>query len=403
MYAKSHADPKLILHFVDCHAGAAAREWLAESLAVPGGNHMRKSRCAATALLALAVGAIFAAASRPAGADRGAPWTFAVSGDSRNCGDVVMPAIAAAVKRKQASFYWHLGDFRAIYTFDEDLLHQPEYIATPLNISSYEDSAWDDFLQSQVAPFSPVPVFLGIGNHETIPPKTREQFDIQFADWLDSPVLRAQRLQDDPRDHKIRTYYHWLEGGVDFINLDNATDDQFDFAQVRWFQKVIQADSADPEIHTIVAGMHEALPESISANHSMEQSPQGIESGRRVYLALLKAQNEAHKRVYVLASHSHYYMDGIFNTDYWRAHGGVLPGWIVGTAGAVRYALPPDAKDARAGKTNVYGFLTGSVTPDGEIHFAFQRLNEPDIPAPVIERYTPQFVHWCFAENTEAH
>ena len=334
---------------------------------------------------------------------KNAPWTFVVSGDSRNCGDVVMPAIAAGVKQGGASFYWHLGDFRAIYTFDEDLLHQPENIAKPLNIISYEEHAWDDFIESQIVPFNPVPVFLGIGNHDTIPPKTREQYDIQFADWLDSPTLQAQRLRDDPRDHKIRPYFHWVQGGVDFISLDNATDDQFDALQLHWFQKVLQADSADPAIHTIVTGMHEALPESISANHSMNQSVQGTESGRRVYQSLLRAQNDAHKHIYILSSHSHYYMDGIFNTDYWRANGGVLPGWIVGTAGAVRYALPPNAKDAHAAETNVYGFLTGTVQPDGEINFAFTRLSESNVPAPVTERYTPQFVHWCFAENSAAH
>jgi hypothetical protein len=37
-------------------------------------------------------------------------WTFAVSGDSRNCGDFVMPAIAAKVKGENDAFYWHLGD-----------------------------------------------------------------------------------------------------------------------------------------------------------------------------------------------------------------------------------------------------------------------------------------------------
>lgn len=366
---------------------------------------MKRSLWIAAFLLVLVSAEIFAVESSAQSGDdhKNASWTFAVSGDSRNCGDVVMPAIAAGVKEKRASFYWHLGDFRAIYTFDEDLQHQPEYIAKPLSISSYEDRAWDDFIESQIAPFSPIPVFLGIGNHDTISPKTREQYDIQFADWLDSPVLQAQRLRDDPHDRKIKTYYHWIEGGVDFISLDNATDDQFDAAQLHWFQKVIQADSANPEIHTIVAGMHEALPESISANHSMNQSAQGTESGRRVYLALLKAQNEAHKRVYVLASHSHFYMDGIFNTDYWRANGGVLPGWIVGTAGAFRYVLPPNAKDAHAAQTNVYGFLTGTVKPDGEINFEFKQLNESDVPAAVTARYTPQFVHWCFAENAEKH
>jgi len=358
-----------------------------------------------TAFLAFAASVPFAVKSSAQVADNhnNGAWSFAVSGDSRNCGDVVMPAIAAGVKQKGASFYWHLGDFRAIYTFDEDLLHQPENIAKPLNIISYEEHAWDDFIESQIAPFSPVPVFLGIGNHDTIPPKTREQYDIQFADWLDSPILQAQRLRDDPRDRKIKTYYHWIEGGVDFISLDNATDDQFDSAQLHWFQKVLQADSADPEIHAIVAGMHEALPESISMNHSMNQSVQGTESGRRVYQSLLKAQNDAHKHVYVLSSHSHYYMDGIFNTEYWHANGGVLPGWIIGTAGAVRYPLAPNAKDARAAETNVYGFLTGTVQPNGEINFAFQRLSESDIPAPVAERYTPPFVHWCFAENSAAH
>src|SRR5271165_3942070 len=47
-------------------------------------------------------------------------WQFAASGDSRNCGDVIMPAIAQSVRAHHASFYWHLGDFRAIYRLDED-------------------------------------------------------------------------------------------------------------------------------------------------------------------------------------------------------------------------------------------------------------------------------------------
>jgi hypothetical protein len=40
------------------------------------------------------------------------PWRFAVSGDSRNCGDVAMPAIAKSVLQQDVQFYWHLGDFR---------------------------------------------------------------------------------------------------------------------------------------------------------------------------------------------------------------------------------------------------------------------------------------------------
>jgi hypothetical protein len=332
-----------------------------------------------------------------------ATWKFAVSGDSRNCGDVVMPGIAAGVRQSGASFYWHLGDFRAIYNFDEDIQHQPEHLAKPLVISDYEDVAWKDFIENQLMPFGTLPVYLAMGNHETTPPKTREQYLIQFADWLNPPVLRAQRLSDDGTDFKLKAYYHWVTGGVDFITLDNSTPDQFDAGQLAWFERVLANDSPNPGIHTIVVGMHEALPESISENHSMNQSAGGTESGHRVYRDLLKLQNEAHKRVYVLASHSHYFMDGIFNTDYWRANGGILPGWIVGTAGAQRYALPSEAASARASQTDVYGFLLATVKADGQIDFDFHRLSESDVPSAVVDRYTAPFVHWCFVENSIAH
>ncbi|MGD0963698.1 MAG: metallophosphoesterase [Candidatus Acidiferrales bacterium] len=331
------------------------------------------------------------------------PWTFAVSGDSRNCGDVVMPAIAAGVRKDGARFYWHLGDFRAIYNFDEDIGHQPERLAKPLNILGYEDLAWNDFIENQLLPFGALPVFLAIGNHETIPPRTREQYLIQFADWLDTPLLRKQRLSDDGQDFKLRSYYHWIKDGVDFITLDNATPEQFDSDQLAWFEKVLHADSANPQIHTIVAGMHKPLPESISKSHGMNESASGTESGRRAYADLLNVQNGARKRVYVLQSHSHYFMEGIFHTDYWQAHGGVLPGWIVGTAGAQRNALPMESSKARASQTDVYGFLLGRVNPDGDIDFAFQPLTEADVPATVASRYGPDFLHWCFAENSAAH
>ena len=344
-------------------------------------------------------------AMRPAAAQQpaGGTWRFVASGDSRNCGDVVMPGIAETAKKNQAAFYWHLGDLRLTSGFDEDIQHQPEHITKPLSVAEYENIEWPDFIDSQIAPFGSIPFFVGIGNHETIPPlKTREDFLLQFADWLDSPVLRAQRLRDDPQDHRLKTYFHWIDRGVAFYYLDSATADQFDGAQVRWFERTLAMDLADPAVTTIVAGMHKALPESISAGHGMNESPTGTESGRRAYAGLLRAQNDAHKRVYVLASHSHYYMDGIFNTAYWKQHGGVLPGWIVGTAGAVRYALPPNSSDAHSAMTNVYGSLVGTVQPSGEINFKFEKLAETDIPEQVTARYGHDFVHWCFAENTQA-
>jgi hypothetical protein len=354
-----------------------------------------------------AISVIFglALAAQPASAQQAADesWRFLASGDSRNCGDVVMPAIAETAKKYQAAFYWHLGDLRLTTNFDEDIAHQPEHIAKPLTITDYGIIEWPDYIESQIKPFGTIPFFLGIGNHETVPPyKTREDFLLQFADWLDSPVLRAQRVKDDPADHRMKTYFHWIDRGVAFYYLDSATAEQFDAAQLGWFERTLAKDLADPAITTIVTGMHKALPESISKGHSMNESPTGIESGRRVYADLLRARDESHKHVYVLASHSHYYMDGIFNTDYWKEHGGVLPGWIVGTGGARRVPLPPNTSDAHGALVNVYGSLLATVQPNGEISFEFEKLEEKDIPSSVTDRYSKDFVHWCFAENSDA-
>ena len=352
-------------------------------------------------IAAIAVGSLLAATPSKAQQTSAGTWRFLASGDSRNCGDVVMPGIAGLARKDQVAFYWHLGDLRLTSGFDEDIAHQPENIAKPLTVAQYETIEWPDFIESQIKPFGSIPFFLGIGNHETIPPlKTREDFLLQFADWLDSPVLRAQRLKDDPKDYRMKSYFHWIDHGVAFYYLDSATNDQFDPAQLRWFESALAKDLADPSVMTIVTGMHKALPESFSAGHSMNESPTGTESGRRVYADLLRARDEAHKHVYVLASHSHYFMDNVFDTDYWKQHGGVLPGWIVGTAGAVRYVVPPHSAEAHA-IDNTYGSLLGTVQPNGEIKFEFEKLEETDVPEAVTSRYGKEFVHWCFADNTQ--
>ena len=330
-----------------------------------------------------------------------AAWKFAVSGDSRNCGDIVMPAIASGVRNSGAEFYWHLGDFRAIYTFDEDMV-PPASLGLPprpLNIIGYENAAWPDFIAHQIVPFGDLPVFLSIGNHETISPATRQAYLTQFADWLVTPVLRAQRLKDDPKDHKLSTYYHWISHGVDFIALDNASSDQFDAAQLNWFRSVIKRAEVSPEIRTIVVGMHAALPGSVGYDHSMSDWAQGEKSGREVYEALWHAQNSAHKRVYVLASHSHFYMEDVYRTDYWKDK--VLPGWIAGTAGAVRYRLPPAAGSDRKAMTDVYGYLIGSVSSDGAVSFSFQQLKVEDLLRANQGRLPDPLVAWCFDHNKQ--
>ena len=322
-----------------------------------------------------------------------ASWKFAVSGDSRNCGDIVMPAIAQGVHRDEAAFYWHLGDYRAIYTFDEDYLHtHPDS-----TISDYLAAAWPDFIQHQLKPFGELPVFLVIGNHEMISPMTREKYVAQFADWLDQPVLQRRRLADDPNDHVLKTYYHWIERGVDFISLDNATTDEFDATQMTWLKGVLANDAKDSSIRTVVLGMHEALPDSLSAGHSMNESAQERSSGRTAYDELIAFRHTTKKNVYVLASHSHFVMNNIYAT---ACHAGdVLPGWIVGSAGAVRYRLPEDHAAATFATTDVYGYLLATVAPDGSITFEFREVKETDVPANVVNEFSPGQVDWCFTQN----
>ncbi len=327
-------------------------------------------------------------------------WHFAVSGDSRNCGDVVMPAIAENVRAASAAFYWHLGDYRAIYDFDQDIKARNPTI----NVISYENSAWKDFIDRQLKPFGDLPVYLALGNHELIPPKTRTDALLQFADWYNAPDLSKQRLADDPSDHELRAYYHWTRKGVDFITLDNSAKEQFDDAQMKWLEAQLHRDAKNAELRSVVVGMHDALPDSMSAGHSMNESAQGTESGRNVYLWLVEFRKKTHKNVYVLASHSHFLMDNVYNTACRREHPDVvLPGWIVGTAGAPRYRLPADVSGSAQHLTDVYGYLLAIVSPDGTIQFEFKQVNEADVTESTRKDYKNEFIHSCFAGNSSTY
>ncbi len=329
------------------------------------------------------------------GAATGA-WSFAYAGDSRNCGDVVMPAIAAGALRDHASFYWHLGDYRANTNIDQDI-HQ---LNPNLTKDEYLKRMWPDFIQNQLVPFGDLPVRLGIGNHELVPPRTRGEFLAQFADWFDAPPIKAQRLRDDASDHLLKTYYHWIQNGVDFVTLDNASAEQFDSDQVQWFEGVLKRAASNPAVRSVVVGMHDALPDSVSAGHSMNESEQGTISGRRVYNDLAAFRKSTRKHVYVLASHSHFVMDNVYDTACRRANKQeILTGWIVGTAGATRYRLPQEHSASTIAKTDVYGYVLATVSPDGSMQFQFKQLSPADIPRSVVERYSGDFVNQCFSGN----
>lgn len=355
--------------------------------------------------LALLLFPIVARAQAPSAAPD-APWHFVVAGDSRNCGDVIMPAIAEAAKTHGARFYWHLGDWRAIYNFDEDMAQAAVMAGSPLQVQSYLRGAFKDAIDNQLKAFDErgVGVYVGIGNHETTWPMSRSAFVKAFKSYLDLPAIRDQRLKDDPSATTVRTYYHIITNGIDFITLDNATCDMFDDAQVTWLRKLLDRDAADNSIHTIVAGMHAALPDSLSCGHSMGNFPAQQKSGREVYALLLAMRDKSRKQVYVISSHSHFVMDNVYDSAYWRANGGVLPGWIVGTSGAVRYRLPETATPGPNVRTDVYGYLLGTVNANGSIALEFRELTLKDIPADVVKKYSKTFVeNFCFAANRDIH
>jgi hypothetical protein len=345
-------------------------------------------------LLALATAAgLMAQPARNSGT-----WTFALSGDSRNCGDLIMPIIAKRASAAGAKFYWHLGDLRALFKIDEDYagLHRRDPAA--LTMDAYLKAAWDDFQKQQVAPFGRTPFFLGIGNHETIG-RSNEQFIAQFRGLLDSEPIRRQREADDANDHTVRSYYHWVESGADFINLDNASS-VFDAAQLEWVMKVLDGDEKSPEIKMIFVGMHESLPDSYSFDHSMNQGTDRGESGRKVYQRLLDLRSRTGKGVFVFSSHSHYYLANIYNTGSWQAKG-VLPGWLVGTAGAQHYAIPPQVKSFTHWAENEYGYVLVHVTPGSEqpVDVQFFPIRKKDVDAKTVEEFGRAAVDFCFSDN----
>lgn len=335
-------------------------------------------------------------------------WKFAVSGDSRNCGDVVMPAIAGNALEHGIDFYWHLGDFRKMSAIDEDIAIR---FGGQLTMNEYHRFAWGDFIGHQVVPFGSLPVYLGIGNHELAGGKTRLDFINQFAYWLDTPELRRQRAADSRQSDSI-TYFHWQKRHVDFISLDNADEVGFSNAQLLWLEGVLAKDSDNPDILTVVVGMHRALPNSLACGHSMngdEDTPaeiasKSLGSGLRAYRDLLNWQKQTGKHVYVVASHSHFFMERIFETSYWKntqeKDRGVLPGWIVGTAGAQRYGLPEGLpKDIHA-ETLVSGYLLATVAPDGEIQFEFEKVTQDNVPPAVHKEFDKEFIETCFTKNS---
>jgi hypothetical protein len=363
-------------------------------------------------LFLLLLSPALAEAAQPAGvpAHPARSWSFVVSGDSRNCGDLIMPVIARGAIQRGARFYWHLGDLRALYEIDEDYagLHKLDLDKLKLGLlpqtemDSYLKAAWPDFLENQLRAFK-VPFFLGIGNHEAIG-RTRDQFLAFFHDQLNTPAIQKQRELDSPGDSTVRTYYHWRERNVDFLYLDNSSS-SIDADQLAWFMATVTKIEADSTARALIVGMHESLPYSYSFSHSMNSASDQGASGLAVYQRLLDYKKKG-KPVYIFSSHSHYFLADLFNTSYWQSHGGALPGYLIGTAGAQHYSIPPEVKEFAQYAENQYGYLVVTVNEDPKaddpLALRFVRVTRKDLLPDAVRRFGAAAVKFCFSENWNA-
>jgi hypothetical protein len=143
-------------------------------------------------------------------------------------------------------------------------------------------------------------------------------------------------------------------------------------------------------VKTIVTGMHEALPFSKQRGHAMDASCQGICSGQQAYDLLYRAQKLGGKHVYVFASHSHLFVDKLFDTP--EHDGQVLTGWIVGTAGAVQYR--PETEPTQ------YGYALAAVQPDGTLDVHFREVTRDSPPLAAGPGADP-LTEFCFDRNKQ--
>jgi hypothetical protein len=72
-------------------------------------------------------------------------------------------------------------------------------------------------------------------------------------DWLVAEPVSRQRLADDPHDHRLKTYYHWIRRPL-LHHSRQRVPDQFDADQVKWFEESSRA-TRKPAIRTIIVGM----------------------------------------------------------------------------------------------------------------------------------------------------
>jgi len=221
-------------------------------------------------------------------------WRFIVSGDSRNCGDVVMPTIAAHSAQFAPSFYWHLGRSAGdLAKLMKTWRSQRRTTARCWPATLIRDAPGPISLRTRLL-LSAACVLRWHWQSRSHPAQNGGGFQAQFYDWLDQPAIQRQRLKDQ-EPGQPEPYYHWIQGGVDFIYLDNAAN-FFSEEQISWLAHRLDSAKSNSEVKSVVVGMHESLPDSIGNAHSMGDNqtelrarPSGERPTRRCWRSATKA------------------------------------------------------------------------------------------------------------------
>ena len=328
-----------------------------------------------------------------------------MSGDSRNCGDIVMPAIASGVLASRSEFYWHLGDFRAIYAFDEDMV-PPALIGTAAQTADHHhlrDHCLARFHRSPVRALW----------HTSHPAEPRESRDhpARHARTIPAYNLPTGWIHLRCAHSACRTIRRIINcartitGSIAISissRMDNAGPDKFDAAQLTWFHSVVDRAEKSPAIQTLVVGMHAALPGQLGRRPQHEQlgagqrdRPPGL---RRVVARADRRAQESLPPGQPLS------------LLYGRCVSTPLPGkarccpdgsWA--PPGAVRYRLPAgiaaraEGHDRRLrlyGRHRRRGWL-GRRLPSN-------RYGLEDLLArPASGKYPPSLVRWCVDQNKQ--
>ena len=122
------------------------------------------------------------------------------------------------------------------------------------------------------------------------------------------------------------------------------------------------------------------------------RSTKGTQSGRRAYGDLVQWKHETNRRrvrprqPFALL-HAGSLRHSLLEQSRSRRR---LPGWIVGSAGARRNRLPDLSAEMLAktkAETDVWGYLRGNVSKNGEITFDFIKVSAKDLPKKVHDLY----------------